>query len=365
MLAPKLEYGGDPFGNQIDGKSTIFNMPSLSYARGDKRSPWTWGFALISQGGMGATFEGYSTPFGGKDGTFSEVRYLTATPTVAYAFNEDVAIGVSANAGYSDVKFRFYPNTSFYSDAGTPLDPTDDIGFFGADLSDRAKAYNYSTRVGLMWSVAPQLQIGAVYQSRTQGKYENGTLSLNQSAIGLGQVKYDAVVEGFTWPEQYGAGIQVRPADRWMLAADARRFLWSGAMSRIDVKGTNPDKASPITAPLMPFVFDWKDAWAFSVGGEFRATDAVILRGGVNLGDNPVPDATLNPLFPAITSQHATIGLGYTRSANTFNLALERALNASQTNRNTNPNVNPFGPGATVDHSQWTLSLGFSRAFSR
>jgi long-chain fatty acid transport protein len=365
MLAPKLAYSGDPFGNSIDGKSTVFDMPSLSYVRGAKQSPWTWGLGLISQGGMGATFEGYSTPFGTKDGTFSEVRFLTATPTVAYAINEDLALGMSANAGYSDVAFRFFPNTSYYNDNGTPLDPTDDIGFFGANLSGRAKTFNYSGRLGLMWNVIPQLQLGAVYQTRTQGKYKNGTLSLNESALGLGEVKYDAVVQGFTWPEQYGVGVQLRPVDRWVMAADARRYMWSGAIQKIEVKGTSPDKSTPVTAPVMPFVFDWKDVWAISLGAEYRATNALTFRGGYNFGDNPVPDATLNPLFPAITRQHATAGAGYTWAGNTVNFALERAFKASQTNLNTNQNINPFGPGATVSHSQWTLSLGFSRAFSR
>jgi long-chain fatty acid transport protein len=216
-----------------------------------------------------------------------------------------------------------------------------------------------------MWSATPQVQLGAIYQTRTRGEYKNGTLSLNQTAIGLGVVKYDAVVEGFTWPEQFGFGLQVRPESRWMMAADARRHLWSGAIRTINVRGTNPDKASPVAAPLMPFVFDWKDAWTVGLGAEFRATEAVTLRGGYNFGESPVPDATLNPLFPAITRKHATIGGGYTWAGNTVNVAVERAFAASQTNTNTDPNVNPFGPGAFVDHSQWTISFGFSRAFSR
>jgi long-chain fatty acid transport protein len=365
MLAPRLSYGGDPAGNALDAKSTVFDMPSLSYVRGAKASPWTWGLGLISQGGMGATFEGYATPFGTKDGTYSEVRFLTATPTVAYAVNEDFAIGVSANAGYSDVTFRFFPNTSYYNTNGTPLDPSDDIGFFGANLSGRAKAFNYSGRLGLMWAATPRVQVGAIYQTKTHGDYKNGKLSLNETSLGLGEVKYDAVVEGFTWPEQYGLGVQVRPVDRWMLAADARRYQWSGAIEKIEVKGTNPDKNSPVTAPVMPFVFDWKDVWAVSLGAEFRASNAVTLRGGWNFGQNPVPDATLNPLFPAITQQHATVGAGYTWGGNTVNLAVERAFEASQTNPSTNQALNPFGPGATVSHSQWTVSLGFSRAFSR
>ncbi len=357
LLVPKLDFV-DPYGHAIDAKSSVFAMPSLSYVRGAKASPWTFGAGLISQGGMGATFEGYQTPFGTTDGTYSEVRFLTLTPTVAYAVNEDVAVGVSLNAGYSDVKFRFYPNTSYY-DGGTGY------GFFGADLTERAKAWNWSTRVGAMWTATPRLQFGAMYQTKTQGDYENGKLGLNQSAIGLGEVTYDAKVEGFAWPAQFGGGVQVRPADRWMITADVRRYLWTDAMKEIDVRGSNPDAASPVTAPVMAFVFNWRDVWATSVGAEYRATPALTLRAGWNDGQNPVPDGTLNPLFPAITEQHVTAGGSWTWGGNSLHLAVERAFESGQTNPNTDPNVNPFGPGSRVDHSQWTLSAGFSRAFSR
>ncbi len=364
LLAPKLSYGGDPLGNSLDAKSTAFSMPSISWVHGLGKSPVTVGLGLLSQGGMGATFNGYRTPFGTSDGTFSEVRFLTVTPTIAYAINEDLALGASFNAGYSDVTFRFYPHTSFYSDNGTPLDPSDDMGFFGANLSKRAHTFNNSVRLGAMWNADPRLQVGAIYQTKTQGTYKNGTLTLDQTAIGLGLVKYDAVVDGFTWPEQYGFGVQVRPVDRWMVAIDGRRYLWSKAIQTIRVEGTNPDKASPMTAPVMPFVFDWKDVWAVAVGAEFRATPAVTLRGGYNYGDNPVPDNTLNPLFPAIEKQHATLGAGYTWGAHTVNFAVERAFEVSQTNPSSNQGLNPFGPGATVDHSQWTVSVGYSRAIS-
>lgn len=369
VLMPNMRFAGDPFGNVLDAEDRVFSMPSLSYVRGARTSPWTWGLGLISQGGMGATFQGYRTPFGTVDETFSEVRFATLTPTVAYAVTPHVALGVSANLGYSDVQFRFWPYTSFYSDGGTPADPSDDMGFFGASLVDRARTFNASVRAGAMWAVHERVQLGAVYQSRTGDTYEDGTLRLNMAAIGLGAVDYDATVKGFAWPDQFGAGVQVRPLDRWMVAVDARRYLWSGAMELIEVTGANPSDAAAaafgFATPRLPFTFTWDDQWVWALGTEVRASDALTLRGGYNFGSSPVPDATLNPLFPATTEPHATLGLGWTWAGNTLNLAVERAFESSQTNRNSDPQVNPFGPGAGVDHDQWTVSLGFAKAFSR
>jgi long-chain fatty acid transport protein len=366
LLMPKLRYYGDPFGNDIDAESKVFPMPSLSYVRGGHETRWTWGVGLISQGGMGAEFQGYNTPFGTVDQTMSEVRFLTLTPTVAYSATPDLSFGLSLNGGYSDVTFRFWPQTSFYTDSGTPTDPTDDVGFFGPDMVDRAHAWTSSVRLGAMWRATPRIQLGAIYQNATSSDYTGGTLRLDQTAIGLGAVNYDGKVTGFNWPDQFGFGVQLRPADRWIIAVDAKDYLWSNSIKTIEVQGSNPDNAStPVTNPTLPFVFDWKDQWVIAAGAEFRASPAVTLRGGYNHGPSPVPDTTLNPLFPAITEDHATAGLGYTWGGNTLNFAVERAFNATQTNPNTDPNVNPFGPGATVDHSQWTISLGFSKAFSR
>lgn len=363
LLAPSLEYGGDPFGNAMNGKSKLFAMPAISYVKGYPQTPWSWGIALISQGGMGATFEKYATPFGTTDGTTSEVRFATITPTVAYRASDRLAFGVSVNAGYSDVTFGFWPGTSFYNDGGTPMDPSDDMGFFGADLSTRARALTTSVRGGALWHANPMLTFGAIYQTETSGDYKDGTLTLNQSAIGLGNVNYDATVEGFTWPAQYGAGVEVRPAKGWMVAADVRRYLWNHAMKQITVKGVNPDASSPVTNPVMPFVFDWQDQWVTSVGAEYAATPAITLRAGWNYGKSPVPDETLNPLFPATTLQHASAGFSWKRNGDKVNVAVERAFSAEQVNTNTNQSVNPFGPGMFVDHSQWTFSLGYGRAF--
>ena len=368
LLAPSLQfrYAGDSSGKAMDGEGKIFPMPALSYARGGKDAKWAWGLGLISQGGMGATFKKFSTPFGTTDETFSEVRYMALTPTVAYNVTPALSLGLSANVGYSDVQFRFWPNTSFYSDGGTPDDRSDDMGFFGADLADRAWALNYGVRAGVMWAANERVQLGAIYHSRIEGDYENGTLRLDMSSLGLGDVDYDATVSGFTWPEQLGVGAQVRPADRWLVAADLKFYRWSEAIELIEVKGTNPSNpSSPLATVRMPFTFLWEDQWVYALGAEYKATEPLTLRAGYNYGASPVPDATLNPLFPATTRHHITVGAGYAWDGNGVHLAVERAFEASQTNTNVDQNVNPFGPGATVAHSQWTVSLGFSKAFGR
>ena len=70
------------------------------------------------------------------DETFSEVRFASLNPTVAYSFNDNLSIGLSAILGYSDVQFRFWPGAS--TNGGTPPPETSD-DFYGMDLSEPAK----------------------------------------------------------------------------------------------------------------------------------------------------------------------------------------------------------------------------------
>jgi len=355
ILRPEIRYYGDAFGNNLKAESTSFFMPSFSYVRGGEK--WAWGIGLVSQGGMGANFKDFNTPFMTSDETFSEVRFANLTPTFAYSFTDDLSIGVTANLGYSDVAFRFWPNTSFFQDPQN--------NFFGANLKDPPVAFNYSGRLGLMWRATPKWQFGFVYQTKTYGDYEDGTLVLDMSSIGLGDVSYDAKVENFTWPEQWGVGVQFRPGQKWMVAFDVKQYLWSDAVSDIAVTGTNPSNSMAFPEVEMPFAFFWEDQTVYLLGLEYRVTPDAIVRAGYNYGKSPVPDSTLNPLFPATTEKHLTVGGGWNwGKGHTFNVAIERAFENSQTNSNTNPMLDPFA-GSTITHEQWTVAFGYSKAFAR
>jgi hypothetical protein len=52
-----------------------------------------------------------------------------------------------------------------------------------------------------------------------------------------------------------------------------------------------------------------------------------------------------------------TLGYGLTLGKWGINLAYEHAFENTQVNNNTNQQVNPFGPGLEVSHSQNTVSL--------
>ena len=100
-------------------------------------------------------------------------------------------------------------------------------------------------------------------------------------------------------------------------------------------------------------------AWWFTVMS-ISAGANTALRAGINYADNPVPDDTLNPLFPATITTHYTLGLGWNMGGGH---ALAGSIAIAPKVTRTNPNM--FGPGmaGTVSHRQNTLRISYNYSF--
>lgn len=356
LLAPQLE-SGNAMNSSLEGEDRVFPLPAVAYVRSRRDSPWSWGWGFVGQGGMGATFKDANTFFGTRDETYTEVRFATLTPTVAYAINEDMSVGASLNVGWADASFRFFPRTSFFN----TQDPQN--SFFGVDMK-RAGGLQGSLRLGWLWRAHPDFSVGMMYQTETESTFDNGDMVVNFGAHPMLQrkVSYDAEMKGFNFASQAGLGVAWRPAPRWVVAVDLKRYFWDQAIDTIEVVARHPNVEGAPSEIVMPFVFDWQDQWVVALGVDYRMTPELTLRAGYNYGEDPVPDATLTPLFPATTERHASLGFAWLAGNRTYDFAIERAFSKDQTNPNADPRVNPFGPGAWVDHEQWTLSLGVSWA---
>jgi long-chain fatty acid transport protein len=151
-------------------------------------------------------------------------------------------------------------------------------------------------------------------------------------------------------------GFAYMPARGLTLAADAKWINWSDAVKRPVLKLSSPDSAGVPANIEVPFAMNWDDQWVFAIGVEYAINPVHTVRVGYNYGKSPVPDDFVNPLFPAIVEQHATLGYAATMGRWIFDLAYEHAFEKSQTNLNATPAENPFGPGLEVSHSQNTIT---------
>jgi long-chain fatty acid transport protein len=99
---------------------------------------------------------------------------------------------------------------------------------------------------------------------------------------------------------------------------------------------------------------NWKNQTVFNLGVAWKASNQLTLRAGVNVADNPIPDANVNPLFPATVKSHVTVGLGYQFSPNNeFNMSLTKAPDVKVTS----------GSGPDISHAQTNYQFMYTHRY--
>ena len=379
LMDPSLEHT-DMLGNRRSDSLGRIPMPFLGYVQ--PRGKMTWGVGLFVQGGLGAEYENLTTPmavlfnsgmfppgtFGNSvipntDDVKTQLAHAKLTPTVAWRVGSNMTVGASLNVSYARAEMKFFPETSLLADlnmSGTPGDAPGEA-FSGMHVDD-VHALDFGLRVGFQYR-RDRLMIGGSYFTETGLDFEDGTMTLNLSAMGLGKVEYDAEIADFAWPERVGLGIGYQITDNLLIAADADWVNWADAIETLTIKLSNPDHAMAPPTREIPFVMNWEDQWIWALGFELTPRDKWAVRWGYNHGDAPIPETTLRPQFPAIAEDHLTAGLGYSSGPWTFNLGLEYVFESEKTNNSTDAMLNPFGPGSTETLSQFMAHLTMRRKF--
>jgi len=356
VLMPKMSLTHNtPAGpDSVDGEAQYFTMPQIGYVHRVGGGPLALGFGLYAQGGMGVDFQNVSTGMGNTDELTSQVSFMRFNPLLSYKVSDAVTLGATAMIGYSQCKFSLYPGTYSPGPDGTPGTGDD----FGGMIVKGLNSFGFAGRVGAQVKVGPMVRLGAMYTSESTIKLDGGTARLNFGAM---KVDYDAELQDFTWPQEFEAGVAVTPAQGLTVAFDVKWINWSAAIDQPKLKISNPNMAGVPTTPFAggtsdTQIFDmaWKDQWVYALGVEYAINAMNTLRAGFNYGKSPVPDANLNPLFPATVEKHLTLGYGLTLGQWGINLAYEHAFENTQINNNA---ANMFGPGLEVSHSQNTVSL--------
>lgn len=249
----------------------------------------------------------------------------------------------------------------------------------GSDYTGKAKTTGYAGKIGFVFKASPALTIGGTYHSKTSlGNMKgNASVSFNVNAdTGMASgvapsgtyaamtipVSGKISVVDFEWPETIGFGLAYKATDKLMVAVDYKRINWADVMENFKMTFTaNATQANPLATGFAGTVLDatmyqdWEDQDIFMLGLSYKATDAMTLRVGANLADNPIPNQYMNPLFPAIEKNHYTVGIGYALNPSSdLNFSLQYAPEVTQTNS---------AQGVTVDHSQTSWQFMYSKRF--
>lgn len=303
-----------PVDEQPDSPSTAFSqngyymLPALGWVTRINKD-LTWGFAMV---GAGAAAEYNQQPpagdgsyffnFNGLGGDYLNIKLmqLQMLPSLAYRLDEHNTVGVSIVAAFQ----LFEANG---------LGAFDQLGFGAAHdhLSNQGIDTSFGGGLRLGWKgkyLDETLHVGVNYSSRTYmqrfRKYEN----------------LFAEHGDFDIPENYAIGIAYEFTPDITTYFDIQRINF-GDIASVGNKGPK------ITGDFFPcgdiscgalgldqgLGFGWKNITVYKLGIEYRYSEKIILRGGLNHGDAAIPkdQVLFSMLAPATVKDHVTLGASY------------------------------------------------------
>lgn len=364
LLMPSLTYTdhvpmgmgmpgeGAVMNDAVEGEKATFPLPYLGYARplGQKMVVGVCGYA---QGGMGVDFQDLNTAFGTQDDIYSNVAYMRVTGGFAYKASEHSAVGLSLSMGYAMLDFDYFPHTVI--DMNGDLQPD----FNGMSVKDLT-SFGYNARLGFSSKALDQkLSWGAWFGTQAAVDFDGGTLTFAQG-MPDGSNDFDVRFKDFSWPAEIGAGFAYTVNPRVSIYSDLVHYGWRNAVDEPALE----TEVEMINSMLPPFTMNWENRTAVSMGCKVQVLPTLAILAGYNHGASPVPSRTLNALFPAIVEDHFTLGAKYQMGGWALVGGLEMVPQASQTNAVPDDGTDYFGmTNTTIEHSQLSLHLGFSREF--
>ena len=363
VLGPKVasSMAGMP---TAESGGTSYVMPAFGFAR--RSGALTYGLGVFAQGGMGTEYDANSfLAAGSGQPVRSELGVGRLLLPVAWQATPDLTIGASLDFVWAGLDLRMAASgaqlgglvTGVSGNLGMAMPalagaPWARIDFSNSsDFTGAAKSTGWAGKLGLVYRLAPGLTLGASYQTETSlGDMKTSASGASLSAFGGFADSGRITVVDFQWPAMTALGIawQSGPA---LLVADVKRVDWSGVMKDFRMRYDSAGMGGSVSFALPQ---NWKDQTVISLGGAFAISPALTLRAGYNRADNPIPEAFVNPLFPATEKTHYTLGLGWrTSPAGELNASLTVAPKSTVTN----------GQGVVISHKQTNLQMMYSHRF--
>ncbi len=415
ILGPNVS--SEMMGAGWDSSSTSFTMPAAGYASKSGKLTWGIGaFAqggmgteyddanssnmnTASPGAAAILMDGVlsdPTLMGDVAGTeeFSEVGVMRILFPVSYRVNDKLNVGGSIDYVRASMDIKMAMPGSMMMDMmmgtqamGTLTPDATMMGGLGMfdggiaggyfDFADSnpytgaATGSGFAGKLGFTYQVNEQLSVGGSYHSKTSLGDLTGDAEMsmvgNNSFFGDMAVGLDGsiTVKNFQWPTTIGLGISFKANDKLTIAADVKRISWAEVMESFQMSFKASDAASNDFsgmggpdmrgASLDAVLFqEWEDQTVYQIGGAYQVNEAMVVRLGANVANNPVPDDYLNHLFPATITSHYTAGIGYdVTSSDAVNFSLTMAPEANNTS----------DMGMDISHSQTSWQLMYSKKF--
>ncbi|MCB2204250.1 outer membrane protein transport protein [bacterium] len=299
LIAPSYTYYGPSNLNsnqEWEMNSNMFYPPNAYLTH-----TWTDGVLKGLAAGIGVT-----TPYGlgtewpddwvGRAVTREiELQTFYVMPTVSYAINDWVSVGVGANIVFSSVMLRR---------AVTNFDPVMDLELDGTGN------VAFSFNAGVLLRPTEDVSFGFTYRAETQVDFE-GTADFHPSAGLASMFPGGDVTTAIALPETWFAGVAWSPSENFDVEFDYQFIGWESynelAIDFATDATTNPNVVqADVASPK-----DYENSFIARLGAEYRLPAlGLALRCGYLYDSNPVPDKSLEPLLPDSDRHGLNIGVG-------------------------------------------------------
>ncbi|HEY8905375.1 MAG TPA: DUF5723 family protein [Rhodoferax sp.] len=366
-------------GMEAKSSGTSYVMPAFGYTK--RSGAYTYGFGLFAQGGMGTEYGAGSAVAAMQDSPVrSELGVGNVLVPLAYQVNSDLTVGATLKFIWASLDMQMNGSVAQLANYVAPQqsNPGALVGgmqsiasgsgasstFARIDFSDSgkfsgaAKATGFGAGLGATYKVNNDLMVGGSYQFKTRlSDMETAATSASLGFIGMGAADVGKMtIVDFQMPSVFALGLSWNASPSLLVAADVKYIGWADSMKSFRMRYDSAIAANG----SVDFAIDqqWKDQTVLNLGVAWKTNDKLTLRAGLNLADNPIPDSTVNPLFPATVKSHYTLGLGYKiTQTDDFNMSLTVA-----------PSVSVTGSGATnagmtISHAQTNVQMMYSHRF--
>ena len=313
--------------------------------------------------------------------------------TAAYKLSSKLSIGVTGTLVYSQMEFQMpfsmppsmlkgviNPSTGFtFGNMFAAPPASGGLGYnelvASANMDDLT-SFTFNGRIGLAYKPSEKLSLGLSYSLPINLQYKNGTAQMDMTAqmnsafgkvvagimqqnpgytavqaqgaamaqfsslgIDLSKGATDTYTANATLglPQSVTAGVSFSASHKLRLSMDLQWLNWANSFNTMNISlagGTNANINRMLGTAgtiAIPFPLNWKNTIVIKTGAELQVSKKLQLRCGYAYGDNPVPETTIFPLFPAIVVHHASVGASLRVSKSVaINAAYEHAFRNDQ-----------------------------------
>ena len=226
----------------------------------------------------------------------SHLATYNATPSLAYAINNWISVGVGVQFQYADATLS----------KGIGATATNQVAISGT-------GWAYGFTAGITLTPTPATMIGIGYRSAVNQEID-GTLALPGGAgFNLPFSTPGSVSTTLDLPDTVSVGIRQKLSPQWTVMGTVEWSNWSriGTSAVTQANGAPALVLNGLGGGAVTIPFEYKDGWFFSLGAEYQWNDQLALRAGVGYEQSPITDQVRIPVLADDDRTWLSIGATY------------------------------------------------------